>query len=524
LKTRLIAGAFLLFTICAAAQQRRFDGGTLWHHVEILAADDMEGRRTGSAGLERAQGYVVDQLKKMGLTPADVNGYLQPVKLLTRQVVHKDSTAALVRNGEVEPLVLGEDAFFPNDVDAGRNVEAPLVFLGYGLQIPERHYDDLAGLDLKGKVAVTVPGRPAEIEQGLYVQYSETALRWKQFRDAGLIGWVEIAAPEASWFFLRDVAAGTTTYLAGDEFNDAKGQQIHMIFNPARAEKLFVNSGHTAEEVFALGKAYKPLPRFPLRAGLRATTRVLQEPVDSANLIAKLEGSDPRLRQEYVVLSAHIDHQGVGEPVNGDRIYNGAVDNASGVAALLDIAASLRREGARPKRSVLFIFFTAEEEGMLGSRYFTTHPTVNRKAIVADINIDGIQAIVPLQAMLVLGMEESDLGDAARRIAASQNVAMDIDLQPQSNRFVCCSDQRSFALAGIPAVKLNVGFPGELNAVQQKWRRERYHTPFDDPQQPIDLDTIAGYEEFARALLLEVANNPRRPEWKPGSFYKRYVN
>jgi Zn-dependent M28 family amino/carboxypeptidase len=248
---------------------------------------------------------------------------------------------------------------------------------------------------------------------------------------------------------------------------------------------------------------------------------LLKEAVHSANLVAKLEGSDSRLRNEYVVLSAHIDHLGVREPVNGDRIYNGAVDNASGVAALLDIASALRRDGARPKRSVLFTFFTSEEDGKLGSKYFVTHPTVDRKSIVADLNIDGIQAIVPLKAVQVLGAEESDLGDTARRIVASYRVGMDIELEFQSSRFANSSDHASFAFAGIPAVKLNVGFPGDLNAVQQKWRRERYHTPFDDAQQPIDLETIATYEEIARALLLEVTNNPHRPEWKPSSFYRR---
>lgn len=295
------------------------------------------------------------------------------------------------------------------------------------------------------------------------------------------------------------------------------------MFNPAHADKLFEGTGHTAEEVFALGKAGKSLPRFPLRVSLRATTRVLKEFVGSANVVAKLEGSDARLRNEYLVLSAHVDHLGIREPVNGDRIYNGAIDNASGVAALLDIAAALKREGTRPRRSVLFTFFTAEEGGKLGSRYFTAHPTVDRKSMVANINIDGIQAIVPLKAILVLGADESDLGDASRRVAASHNVAMDIDLEPRSTRLTCCSDQASFVFAGIPAVKLNVGFPGELNAVQQRWRRERYHTPFDDPQQPINLETVAKYEEIARALILEVANNRRRPEWKSSSFYKRYV-
>ena len=518
-----ILGGFFLLAIRAADQQYHFDGKTLWHHVEVLAADDMEGRAPGSHGLERAEAYAIDQSKEFGLAPAGVNGYFQPVKLVNREVAEMNSSAALVRDGEAEPLVLREDVFFTNDVDQPPKLEAPLVFLGYGLQIPEKNYDDFAGLDLKGKVAVTVPGVPNGVEGPLASHYLANPRRWKQFRDAGVAGWIEIAAPEASWSFLVGAITTTRIYLAGDEFNDAKGQQLHAVFNPAHADKLFEGTGHTAEEVFALGKAGKRLPRFPLRASLRSTTRMRTEFFDSANVVAKLEGTDARLRNEYVVLSAHIDHLGIREPVNGDRIYNGAIDNASGVATLLDIAAALKQDGTRPKRSVLFTFFTAEEGGQLGSRYFTAHPPVDRKSIVADINVDEIQAYVPLKAMLVFGVDESDLGDAARRAVASHNLPMDIDLEPQANRFINSSDQGSFALAGIPAIVLKVGFPGELAAAQRAWRRERKHTPFDDTQQPINFETIATYEEIARALLLDVANNPRRPQWKSSSFYNRYV-
>jgi Zn-dependent M28 family amino/carboxypeptidase len=300
---------------------------------------------------------------------------------------------------------------------------------------------------------------------------------------------------------------------------------VRMLFNPARADKLLAGSGHTFEELRALGRAFERLPRFPLRPGLRVTTHMSKEPLDSANLVAKLEGSDPTLRSEYVVLSAHLDHLGIREEVNGDRIYNGAIDNASGVGALLDIAGVLKREGTRPKRSILFVFFGSEEGGRLGSTYFAAHPTVNLASIVANINIDGIHAFVPLTAVFALGGDESDLGDAARRIGESLGIAMDesTDRDTRSMRFANSSDQASFASAGIPAVKLNVGFPGDLGAVLAQWRRQRYHKPLDDPQQPINLDAIAAYEEFARALLLEVADSPRRPEWKPSSFYRPYV-
>jgi len=503
--------------------EEHFDGKALWHRVQVLAADDMEGRAPGSPGLARAEAYVIDQLKRSGLTPAGAHGYFQAVKLLNRKVVEKNSSAALLHGGIADPLVLGEDAIFMNDVEHPPKVDAPLVFLGYGLQVPEQNYDDFAELDLKGKIAVTISGSPEGGVRSLATHYSRTSVRWKQFRDAGLVGWIDIAWPEASWPFLAGALTNTTMYLAGDEFDDAKGEQVHMVFNPAHADKLFECTGHTSQELFAIAKADKRLPRFPLLVRLRAAAGMQNEPVHSANIVARLEGSDPRLRNEYTVLSAHIDHLGIGAPVNGDGIYNGAIDNATGVAALIEIAAALRKEGIRPRRSVLFTFFTAEEGGKLGSRFFTAHPTVDRTSIVADINIDEIQATVPLKAMLAFGVDESDLGDAARRALASYKVAIDVDREPLSNRFINSSDQGSFVFAGIPAIRLGVGFPEEFAAVQRAWRRECKHTPSDDPQQPINLETISQYEEIVRALLLDVANDPHRPQWKSGSFYKRYA-
>ena len=193
------------------------------------------------------------------------------------------------------------------------------------------------------------------------------------------------------------------------------------------------------------------------------------------------------------------------------------------MAALLDVAAELKKEGVRPKRSVLFVFFTAEEKGLLGSRYFTAHPTVERKSIVANLNVDGIHAIAPLKELRVLGVAESDLGDAARRAAGSQEISAGAESELNADAFTCCSDQYNFIVRGIPAVVSKVGFPGESGAILRKFRRERMHTPLDNLQQPIDLDTAAKCEEILRALLLDVANDSHRPQWKANSFYKRYA-
>ncbi len=247
--------------------------------------------------------------------------------------------------------------------------------------------------------------------------------------------------------------------------------------------------------------------------------------LESANVVAKLPGNDPALKDEYVVLSAHVDHLGIGEPINGDRIYNGAMDNAAGVAALLDIAASWNAHAEQLRRSLLFVFVTAEEKGLLGSKYFAAHPTVPPKSMVADINIDMFLPIVPLKVLKVQGLTESDLGDRAREAAQVFGVRVQPDPQPLRNAFIR-SDQYSFIRHGIPAVKLDVGFdPGSPEqAVFKSWLTYRYHAPSDDLAQPVDRDSATLYEEVIRQLLIAVANTDARPNWKPDSFFRRYAS
>jgi len=240
--------------------------------------------------------------------------------------------------------------------------------------------------------------------------------------------------------------------------------------------------------------------------------------------VAKLPGSDPMLKNEYVVLSAHIDHVGIGAPVNGDRIYNGAMDNGSGSALLLDMAQSFQKDPAKLRRSVLFLLVTGEEKGLLGSKYFAAHPTVPMKSIVADINTDMYLPIVPLKVLTVHGLVESNLGDLTREAAQSVGAAVQSDPEPQHNVFIR-SDQYNFIRHGVPSLMIDIGaYPGtpEMD-VYHAWLKNRYHAPSDDVNQPIDLEAEAKYEEVIRRLLISVANDDRRPEWKANSFFKRYA-
>jgi Zn-dependent M28 family amino/carboxypeptidase len=313
--------------------------------------------------------------------------------------------------------------------------------------------------------------------------------------------------------------------LADPVFNETAGEKVSMLMNPAKADVLFAGTGHTFGELAALGKDRKPLPHFPLPVSIRSKAKLQKKEVDSANIIAKLPGSDPTLKNEYVVLSAHIDHIGIGEPINGDRIYNGAMDNASGSAVLLDVAANLKRSPEKLKRSLLFVFVTGEEKGLLGSKYFTQYPTVDPKSMVADINIDMFLPIIPLKTLVVFGLAESDLGDLVTQVAEARGVHVEADPEPQRNIFIR-SDQYNFIRHGVPALAMGVA-PDPKSPEQKKifkdWLTNRYHAPSDDLAQPIDFSAAAQYEEIIRGLMLKVANDPQRPEWKADSFFRRYA-
>jgi len=514
----------------AYAQQQEhpasFDGKSWWEHIKVLAADNMEGRDTGSPGLKNAEAYVVGQLKAAGLQSAGVKGYYQPVKFESRRLAEKESNAALIRDGKAEALNLREDVIFNTRVDLAPAVEASLVFVGYGLSIPEKDFDDLAGLDLKGKVVVLISGSPSQIPSALAAHHQTAGERWRALRAGGAIGIISIPNPasmDVPWSRTSLNRLHPSMELVGAEFDETAGEKLAMVFNPAHADKLFAGSGHTFQELAELAKERKPLPHFPLTVSIRAKAKLKKKAVESANLVARLPGNDPQLKNEYVVLSAHIDHVGIGEPVNGDRIYNGAMDNASGVAVLLDVAASLKEHPENLKRSLLFVFVTGEEKGLLGSKYFAAHPTVDPKSMVANINIDMFRPLVPLKMLTVLGMAESDLGDAARQVAESVGVSVQADPQPLRNVFVR-SDQYSFIRHGIPALALDIApTTPEEKQTYQDWLTNRYHAPSDDLDQPVDVAAAGKYEDIIRLLLVRVANDAPRPQWKPDGFFFRYA-
>jgi Zn-dependent M28 family amino/carboxypeptidase len=527
-KTILILSLFPLLTAAFSQPARYFDGKSWWEHVKVLADDDMEGRDTGSEGLRKAEAYVVEQLKSLGLEPKGTAGFYQPVKFISHQIVENDSSLALVHDGVSQPLTFGDDAYLSTRVDlAPGPVKAPLVFVGYGLKIPETHYDDLQGLDLKGKVAVYISGSPADVPSVLSAHYQTAGERWKPLRAAGVIGVVSVPNPvsmDVPWSRIALNRTHPSMKLVGAEFDETQVEKLAVGFNPGKAEQLFAGSGHSFAEIAELAKDRKPLPHFPLAMAIQAQAKVESKNVESANLVAAYPGSDPKLKSEYVVLSAHIDHLGIGAPINGDNLYNGAMDNASGCALLLDVARSLRQSHEKTRRSILFVFVTGEEKGLLGSKYFAAHPTVNPRSLVADINADMFLPIVPLKLLTVYGLAESDLGDRTTEIAKAYGVSVQPDPTPLRNTFIR-SDQYSFIRRGIPALMIDVGMaPGSPeDQVRMDWLHQRYHAPSDDLKQPVDLATAGLYEDIIRGLAVAVANEDQRPQWKPDSFFRRYA-
>ena len=521
----------LFAALSLSAQQpaaSHFDGNSWWNHVKFLADDSLEGRDTGSEGLLKAESYSVEQLKKAGLEPAGTNGYFQPIRFQQFQVDEAKSSLALLNNGQSKSISFADDAFVSTRLTrASTEVTAPLVFIGYGLKIPEKNLDELAGFDLKGKIVVYIAGSPSDVPSALASHYQTVSERWKSLRAAGAIGVIGIANPasmDIPWARISVNRNHPSMDLADPEFNETAGLQIGIAYNPASAEPLFAGSGHTFAELVALGKDRKPLPHFALATSLQAKVTILATSVDSANIVAKLPGSDPTLKNEFVVLSAHIDHVGVGAPINGDSIYNGAMDDGSGTALVLDVAANLKAHPEKLQRSVLFLLVTAEEKGLLGSKYFATHPTVPIKSIVADINVDMFLPIVPLKVLTIQGLAESDLGAHAAAITNSLGVTPQPDPEPLRNVFIR-SDQYSFIKQGVPSLKMDVSYaPGSPEQkIFKDWLTNRYHAPSDDVNQPVDLSAAALYEEIVRRLLIETADTTARPRWNADSFFRRYA-
>jgi Zn-dependent M28 family amino/carboxypeptidase len=359
----------------------------------------------------------------------------------------------------------------------------------------------------------------------LRAHYSSQGERWKFLKAAGVVGIVTIPNPKSMdipWTRQALARSMASMVLSDPNLQETQGQQFLMTFNPDHADKLFADTGHTIAELLSDADNDRPLPHFPLKVNIRAHTSLQQSKVESQNVAAVLPGTD--LKDEYVVLSAHLDHVGIGQPINGDSIYNGAMDDASGIATILEVARKLNESHAKLRRSVLFLAVTGEEKGLQGSKYFAAHPTV-RGDLVADVNLDMFLPLHALHYLEVQGLDESTLGDDIRTVAAAAHIEVQADKEPNRNLFIR-SDQYNFIRKGVPALAFKFGYlPGSPEEKLHKdWLRDRYHAPSDDLNQPVDKAAAARFNEVILKLTEHVANDDKRPAWKQDSFFRRFAN
>jgi len=524
-KTSLLLAASC---ILVSATDFTAEGKRWWAHIEYLASDDLQGRDTGSEGHRKAAQYVAGEFERSGLKPAGESGYIQPVKFDVRQIDEEKSSLELVRDGKTDSLTLGDDASFGLRGDIQESTDAAAVFAGYGFQVPEKNYDDLAGLDVKGKIVVYLAGGPKSIPGPLKSHYQSGSERWKYLKSRGAVGIATIPNPKSMdipWSRARLARLMPSMSLADPALDETKGLRLAVTINPEHANKFFAGSGHTIAEILDDADNDRALPHFPLAVSIRARVGLKKRQVESQNVAGVLTGSDPKLKSEYVVMTAHLDHVGVGPAINGDSIYNGAMDDASGIASILEIARILHESNAKPLRSVLFVAVTGEEKGLLGSRYFTAHPTVNEKNIVADINLDMFLPLHALHYIEVQGLAESSLGDDIRAVAKQAGVEVQADKEPQRNLFIR-SDQYNFIRHGIPALAFKFGYlPGSPEEkLHKEWLKNRYHAPSDDVNQPVDKAAAAQFNQIILSLIERVADTPQRPEWKADSFFRRFAS
>jgi len=517
----LVAAAALLPApgFADAALDQRV-GERCWQDVRFLSDDAMEGRRAGSPGHRRAAEFVANEFKKAGLEARD-GGYLKEVQLQSRQIVEANSSANLVTGDQVRPLKLGDDVGLLLRGDLTHKVEAPMVFVGHGLVLPQFGIDDLGGLDLKGKIVVSFLAAPPSVPGAAGAHFGSPAERWMIYRARGAVGVVFIPNPHAMdlpWERAIKIRLEPFMSLKGAEDLYA-GVRLWAMLNPARFSLLLEGTGHNAEELLSLLKDGKPLPHFDLPSSLSTTLDVKVTDITSENVVGVLPGSDKTLRDEYVVLSAHLDHLGIASEGDGDRLFNGAMDNASGIAVLLQTARDLAKKKA-PRRSIVFAAVTAEELGLLGSRAFVTDALARKQRIVADLNTDMFMPLYPMNRVVVFGLEESDLAEDARVVAAALKVELQADPQPARNRFIR-SDQYSFVRAGIPSLATKIGFlPDSPDAqIEAKWFSERYHGVSDSADQPVDLGAVGKYQEFTKRLAMQVANRKVAPRWNETSVF-----
>jgi hypothetical protein len=499
-------------------------------HMRFLSDALLEGRAPDSPGYEIAARYVAAQLESLSLRPGADGSWYQNVPFRKSVLDQPKSTLVLIRDGKEQSLVDGQDyVLTANITNRELSLEAPIVFAGFGVTAPEEKYDDYTGIDVRGKIVAMFSGAPPRFSSTIRAYYADDMVKAENAKLRGAAGIFTLFLPEdlkrQPWDW------NVPQYRAGEiRWLEQSGEPHHpysysgaAILNLRASEILFNGAPHTLEEAYRAARQSQPLA-FPLPWSARVRGFYNMKSFSSPNVVGILEGSDPLLKSEYVVYTAHLDHLGICPPVDGDKICHGTLDNASGVAALLEIARAYASLPVRPRRSLAFVFVTGEEAGLLGSDYFAHFPTVPSSHIVANVNLDELPGLLyPMKDVVSLGTEHSSLQSNVGRAAHKIGYGLAPDPMPEESFFIR-SDQYSFVLRGIPSVYLSDG-PGSsdprINGLEvvKKWNVTRYHTPSDNMEQPMDFDSAARAADLIFLVGYDVAQQDHIPVWNKGDFF-----
>ena len=499
-------------------------------HMDFLAADELLGREPGTPGYDAAADYVAQQFQALGLKAAgEDNSYFQTVRL--RSAVRKSSESTLSASSDAGidlALVDGVDFALGGSL-RGESVSASadVVFAGYGIVAPELSRDDYAGLDVRGKIVAVLSRTPGGLQSEERAFYGSR--KGREASRRGAIGMISLATPtsEKIYSFERLIKekrldSARMGWIGEDDevYSSAPGLKVGAAISPVGAEKLFAQAPMSWKEVLAVVAEEGGVPpTFDLPVTMTISQASTLNTIESANVLGLIEGSDPLLKNEMLVLSAHLDHLGVTKTDEEDRINNGALDNAAGVATLLE-AARLLMAGERPRRSILFFANTAEEKGLLGSQYFAKQPTVAADSLVANINLDMPLLTYDFQDVIVFGGSRSTLRDAIQQATAQMGLTIGEDPFPEQGIFTR-SDHFRFVEEGIPSVMLATGMANGGEAAWAEHFEKHYHRPSDDTDNDLDFAAAAKFAELKTRITLTVANAATRPLWRKDDFFAR---
>jgi Zn-dependent M28 family amino/carboxypeptidase len=499
-------------------------------HVAFLADDLLEGRDTGSKGHEIAARYVASQFEGLGLKPGgDKGSWYQQVMFQQTRRGETPGTLALTGSPAAGKWTHGQDVLIGvNPREPKTDLSAPIVFVGYGIADKSLGIDDYAGLDVRGKIVVALNGFPKGMPSEVGAHLSSAKDEAAEAR--GAIGFVSIdtklSAATRPWTVRQRYADGSRFSWIGADGQphvEAPGLRASASVDDIVAAALFAGAPQTLDQVRAEADREGGRPKgFALAGAMRVTANTVGERLTSPNVVGVLPGSDPALAPQVVILSAHLDHIGISkprpnDPPNKDRINNGALDNASGIATMLEVARAFAT-APTPRRTLVFLASTAEEKGLLGAEYYAHNPTVPLASIVADVDLDMPLLLYPFTDVVAFGADHSTLGKVVADAAKPMGISLSPDPMPAENIFVR-SDHYRFVQQGVPAVFLATGYANGGEAAWKAFFDKAYHQPADDMSQAIDWKAAARFAEVNYRITRALADADQAPRWYQGDYF-----